>query len=260
MVERVLVKVIGFSDVERHALNTVFRLSEQGQVAYSPWMEEAPQDPQLLLVDGESYEAALELAAPAHAGLQLIWIGPAAPEDASLSFERPLAWPQIVRSMDALFSPASSLDFDLDAGAELDVDLEVAPDEMGGDTQPPEPLPPFKRALIASADRDQRLYLRARLALANLTQADEAETGPQALEMVRSQHYDVALIDFAVPGGDGWSLLKALREARPAIAHLIVTKSRPTAGERVRAWFQGMAGFFGQRPDPEKLGALLQKV
>ena len=85
-----------------------------------------------------------------------------------------------------------------------------------------------------------------------------------AKKIVRPLHseadYDVALNDFAVPGGDGWTLLKALRQARPPIAHLIVTKSRPTVGERLRASFDGLAGFFGQRPDPEKLAALLQKV
>jgi len=260
MVQRVFVKVIGFSDVERHALNTLFRLSSQGETMYIPWVEGAPEPARLLLVDGESYEAALALADPAVAGMELVWIGPAAPDEASCSFQRPLAWPEVVRAMDHLFAPPTPLDFDLDApGApELDLDLDLqAQDGAAADTRPPLPA---KRALIASADRDQRLYLRARLALADLTQADEAETGPQALEMARSQRYDVALVDFAVPGGGGWQLLKSLRSAQPAIGHLIVTKDRRSAGERLHARLAGLAGFFGQPPDPEKLRNALQKV
>ena len=37
-VKRVFVKVFGFDDVERHALNTVFRLSETRPVAYALWL------------------------------------------------------------------------------------------------------------------------------------------------------------------------------------------------------------------------------
>jgi hypothetical protein len=69
----------------------------------------------------------------------------------------------------------------------IDFDLDV--DSAGPETQPPEPREPAKRALIASADRNERLYLRARLALAELTQADEAETGAQALELTRAHQY-----------------------------------------------------------------------
>ena len=72
--------------------------------------------------------------------------------------------------MDELFVPPEPVDFDLDF------------DESAAETWPPTP----ERALIASADRDERLYLRAKLALADLTQADEAETGAQALELARA--------------------------------------------------------------------------
>ena len=35
--QRVFVKVLGFSDVERHALNTLFRLSEDRETGYALW-------------------------------------------------------------------------------------------------------------------------------------------------------------------------------------------------------------------------------
>jgi CheY-like chemotaxis protein len=117
-----------------------------------------------------------------------------------------------------------------------------------------------KRALIASADRDERLYLRARLALAQLTQADEAETGAQALELTRAHHYAVALVDFSLPDVDGWAFLKELTEAKPAIRHVIMTKANATLGARLRARISGAKACFEKPPHPAKLRDLLEKV
>lgn len=243
MAHRVFIKVIGFSDVERHALNTVFRLSEERETSYALWTPETADAAQLLLVDGLSYQGRLEAQSPQNAGLKLVWVGEAPPESSWRVFQRPIAWPDVVQAMDQLFAPAD-LDFDLGFG----------------DTVPPEPAEPVKRALIASADRDQRLYLRARLSLAQLTQADEAESAAQALELMRAHSYQVALVDFALPGGDGWAFLQRLARAEPAIPHLIVTKARASWPDRLRARLAGTAGLFGQPPDPGRLQAMLQKV
>ena len=144
--------------------------------------------------------------------------------------------------------PPEAIDFDLDFDTE------------DGDTRPPEPREPGKRALIASADKNVRLYLRAKLALAELTQADEAETGAQALELARAHQYAVALVDFALPDVNGWAFLKELSEARPAIPHVIITKAKASLAERVRAWFAGAKGCFDKPPHPAKLQYLLQQV
>lgn len=247
MAQRIFIKVMGFTDIERHALNTVFRLSEQRGTIYSLWQADAPEAPRMALIDGQSYEARLELESPNNDSLKLIWVGAVAPVSAWRVFERPLSWPDVVEAMDELFAPPDLLDFDL-----------------GYDTGSPDTLPPEeparKRALIASADRSERLYLRARLALADLTQADEAESGAQALELARTHHYAVALVDFALPDVNGWVFLKALRQARPAIEHVIVTKSGASAGERLRAWIGGAAALYDKPPHPGKLQHLLQKI
>ncbi|MDP3759949.1 MAG: response regulator [Ramlibacter sp.] len=247
MAQRVFVRVVGFTDVERHALNTVFRLSEQRDTAYSLWMADAPEAPRLALVDGQSYEAPLELESPGNEGIKLIWVGAVSPARAWRTFDRPIAWPQVLKAMDELFAPPQPLDFDLDfdsGGPDT-----VPPDERGG-----------KRALIASADRDERLYLRAKLALADLTQADEAETGARALELTRAHQYDVALVDLALPDMDGWALLRELTGAKPGIPHVIVSKSRASMAERVRAWLGGAEGCFDKPPHPGRLQDLLQRV
>jgi CheY-like chemotaxis protein len=248
LAQRVFVKVMGFTDVERHALNTVFRLSEQGGINYSLWQDDAPEPAKLALIDGQSYEARLELESPGNAALKLIWVGAVAPVEAWRVFQRPLVWAEVVKAMDELFEPAQALDFDFDLEGIPTAEIR-RPDQPAG-----------KRALIASSSREARLYLRARLALAQLTLADDAETGAQALELARMHHYAVAVVDFALPDVNGWAFLKELTQARPAIEHVIFTKPRASLGERLRAWLGGAKAFLDQPPHPGKLRDLLRKV
>ncbi|MEO8119797.1 MAG: response regulator, partial [Rhodoferax sp.] len=60
----VYVKVVGFTDIERHALNTLFRLSTGQSTSYGLWTPEAPVPPRLALIDLDAYEAGLALASP----------------------------------------------------------------------------------------------------------------------------------------------------------------------------------------------------
>ena len=140
MTQRVFVKVLGFSPAERHALNTLFRLSELRETVYSLWGPQAPEPPRLALVDGRSQEAHEELG-PADKALKLIWIGSVAPASSWRSFERPLFWPNVIQAMDELFAPPGSLDLDLDFD---DAPQTLPPGAPGWDGSPP------LRALIAS--------------------------------------------------------------------------------------------------------------
>ncbi len=168
MAQRVFVKVLGFSAAERHALNTLFRLSEQRETVYSLWEPQAPEPPRLALVDGRSQEAHQEsrtggqvaqadLDRVGGAGQQLALLRTAA----ALARRDPGPWMNCSRRP-VRSTWTSTLD---------DASQTLPPGVRGWDGSPP------LRALIASCDRDQRLYLRARLALAELTQVDEAETG-----------------------------------------------------------------------------------
>ena len=210
--ERVFVKVVGFSDAERHALNTLFRLSEERETRYVPWAAEQGIAPHLTLIDSESHEALVEFELPSNQGARVVWIGDRSPARAWRSFPRPIDWPAVIAAMDQLFMPA---EIDLDIGLDLDFEIDLADPSVL--TEGP------KRALIANADRAERLYIRARMSLADLTQADEAETAADALELARNHRYDVAVIDYALPGKGGWPLLRALAQAEQRIPLLIVS-------------------------------------
>jgi len=237
MARRIFIKVIGFSTEERHALNTLFRLSEDAVTTFSPWSAGAPHEPSLVLLDGQSYEARLEAESPANAELPLLWIGDDPPPQAWRSFPRPLHWPEVIEAMDGLFN-VSELEFDPDL-AEL---AEVAAN---------------RHALIVSPSPEHRLYLRARMALVQLTQADEAESGAQALELARGMRYDLAVVDCGIPDMDAWALLRQLRSGPRPIAHTAITKERLSWPDRLRAWLAGVELLMERAPDPNRLEAWL---
>ena len=239
MAQRIFIRVVGFSDEERHALNTVFRLSEQCRTMYQLWAPGAPEPPRASLLDAHSHEARLEAESPRAHDACILWVGPHPPASATQAFSRPLAWGEVIDYLDALFP---------EGGDGLDLDLGEAEDSLMSQ----------KLALIVSGDREQRLYLRARLALAKLTLADEADSGSRALELARGKQYDVAFVDRGLPDTDPWGLLRALREGRNAVPHLAVTGEVGVA-ERLRARLAG-AHALDHPPHPAQLKEWLRRI
>lgn len=239
MAQRIYIKVVGFSDEERHALNTVFRLSEQCRTMYQLWTPQAAEPARAALLDGQSWEARVEAESPLHRELKLLWVGPNAPATIWRSFQRPIVWQEVIGGLDTVFDPDAAVDLPL--GTE------------------PESAMSQKQALIVSSDRGERLYLRARLSLARLTRADEAETGSHAMELARSKQYDLALVDASLGDMDAWALLSRLRGGRRPIPHLALTKAARSMAERMRAW-RGSTALLEDPPDPERLDAWLSRI
>jgi CheY-like chemotaxis protein len=258
MAHHQFVKVVGFSAAERHALNTVFRLSDEGRRAYALWTPEASDAPSLLLLDGETAEARAELALPQADGARVIWVGADAPAGSWRVFDRPISWPHVVQAIDRLFEPAASV---TTGDGEVDFDLgdDNGPDTQPPDTLPPEPVSPQPRALVASADREQRLYLRARLALAGLTAVDETDSGGQAVELAKRLTYCLAIVEHHAPEVDAWSVLKRLRALGADRPSVILTKPHASPLDRLRAWV-GRAAFLSTPPDPAQLDAAIRRV
>ncbi|RYX98150.1 MAG: response regulator [Comamonadaceae bacterium] len=109
-VKQVLVKVFGFGDAERHSLNTVFRLSQNGPVGYTLWTEGASGTAEVVLMDGESWEAGVEMARPSFQARWLIWVGDGPPPQAWKTFSRPLRWDSVIQAMDQLFAGTPARD------------------------------------------------------------------------------------------------------------------------------------------------------
>lgn len=242
----VYVKVVGFRDVERHAINTLFRLSLGRPTSYGLWTPEAPVAPRLALIDLDAYEAGLALASPGlNPNLKMICVGRDAPASAWRTFQRPLHWPDVVQAMDSLFAPAETLEVDIDLG-----------DGAAGAGVPPG----YKVTLLVDPCKEDRMYLRARLALAGHTEIAEARTGAQALELAKIRHYDLVIVSLDLPDMDGWGLIGQLVALEPAIGSVIVTTTDKSWHVREQAEASGCSGLLEKPFDPLQVVELLQKI
>jgi CheY-like chemotaxis protein len=241
----VYVRVVGFLDTERHALNTLFRLSHERETSYVLWTPDILVAPHLALIDVESYESGMALASPGlNRNLRLICVGEGAPPSAWRVFSRPLNWPAVVHAMDALFTSASGLDIDMD---------------LDGDSSATAPLG-IKATLVMDASLDERRYLRARLALAGLVEVDEATTPAQALQLAKNRRYDLVLFNLDTPSPDGWIFIDRLVALEPAIGGVVLTTTDIAWHVQERAEQAGCRGVLHKPFDPLKISRMLQKV
>ena len=87
-----------------------------------------------------------------------------------------------------------------------------------------------RRVLVVSADVDERVYLRARLALAKLVWVDEAATTTQAEGAMNTHRYLMAIFNLDVPVVDGLALAKRFRQTHPEAACVVTGVASPLAG------------------------------
>lgn len=208
--QRIFVNVVGFSDVERHALNTVFRLSEERELSYVPWVPlTAPgahpttMHADVVLVDGDSVEAVLAHAKELPIGQRLIWVGPGAPVHAWRVVGRPIQWAGLLDDLDAVYAArqidSGYLDLDVTAPAPLEIATGV----------------PHKRALLVGPKPQEQTILRARLALVGVVDTDVPHNTELALEMIGRQHYSCGVFNLDDHHIDVWSLARLFAQHNP---------------------------------------------
>lgn len=245
MTSVVWVKVVGFSDIERHSINTVFRLSEGHCPSYALWTTETQAAPNVLLLDVDSYEAGLEMVSPSfNAHLKCICVGDEPLANAWRSFARPVDWPALIRVLDGLFSLQG--DVDIDIGLYNDVD---------------KPVPPGVRvSLVVGMLREERLYLRARLAIAGLTDVDEVDTAQEANVRTVERRYDLVVVSLDLQGTDPWALVESLKQLPEPPHAVLVATHTPSWRSMERAEQLGCLGLLEIPFNPQQVMGLLHKV
>lgn len=245
MVAHTWVKVAGFSDVERHSINTLLRLSETHSPSYALWTPDVPSAPHVALIDLDSYEGALEMESPRYnPNLKHICVGRKASPKAWKMFTRPVEWGVLVKEMDSLFSLA------------LDLDLDISLDAVGAQPTPPG----VKVTLVVGLSREDRLYLRARLSLAGFTDVDEAATAAEATEYLGRRQYGLVVVSLELADADPWSLVRALKDMPLPVRSVVVATSSPSWGAMDTAEKAGCAGLLEIPFQPNHVYSLLQKV
>jgi CheY-like chemotaxis protein len=241
----VWVKVVGFSASERHSIQTLFRLSTSQIPSYRLWTKDAPVPASLVLVDTDCHEAEVEMASPAfNSHLKVIAIGGRSLGQAWRSFQRPVDWSAVVQVMNGLFNVQTP-----------------AQQEDGAANGKEGPLAHGVRAaLLVGMTVEERLYLRARLALVGLTDVDEADTLEKVGERIESRHFDVAVVSLELADGDSWGLVQTFRDMLYPPHAVIVATSKPSWSVMEQAEQSGCKGLLEIPFNPPQVMRLFQQV
>ncbi len=111
---------------------------------------------------------------------------------------------------------------------------------------------------------DDSLVIRQMLR-ADLTQrgyeVDEASGGRSALEKLRQRQFDMVVSDQNMPGMDGLTMVKALREI-PEYARTPVLVLTTETSDEMKAAFRaaGATGWMSKPYDPERMSGALAKL
>jgi DNA-binding NarL/FixJ family response regulator len=89
--------------------------------------------------------------------------------------------------------------------------------------------------------------------------AGEAADGPQVLELVRKDDWDVVVLDIAMPGRGGVDILRQLKNEKPGLPVLILSMY-PEEQYAVRCLRAGASGYLTKESAPDELVTAVQKV
>ena len=87
----------------------------------------------------------------------------------------------------------------------------------------------------------------------------EARSGPEALELVEKQNWDIAVLDLSLGGRSGLEVLGEIKQRRPGLPVLILSMH---AEEQyaVRAFKSGASGYITKASPGEELRAAILKI
>lgn len=239
------VQVVGFDDAERHTLNTVFRVSSASATSYALWKPELAAAPHIALIDLDSYEGGLVIGSPGlNPHLKIIGVGSQAGENVWKAFPRPVDWSALLQVLDGHFAPQTVLDIDIDVN----------------ETAEKKVPPGVKVAMLVGMELQERLYLRARLSLAGVTDVDEAESITEASTRLFLRPYELVLISLELTDADPWALVQTLKGLPSPTRSVIVVTRAPSWGAMERAEQLGCTGLLEIPFLPQQVLNLLKKV
>jgi two-component system OmpR family response regulator len=114
------------------------------------------------------------------------------------------------------------------------------------------------KCLVVEDDRKLALFLSRALSEEGYT-VDICGAGTDAVQQVRAGEYDFVLLDWMIPGLDGLSVCRDIRQAGLTIPVIMLT-ARDAAGERVLGLRAGADDYVGKPFDMEELLARIEAV
>jgi DNA-binding response OmpR family regulator len=89
----------------------------------------------------------------------------------------------------------------------------------------------------------------------------EAPDGDAGLEMLRSEHPDLVLLDVMMPGLDGWQFMEALKsDAATASIPVVMLTARVQREDEIRGWLSGAAEYLPKPFNPSTLTEVVRRT
>ncbi len=115
------------------------------------------------------------------------------------------------------------------------------------------------RALVVDDSSTVQIQLTRELATCHL-QADVAETGEQALEMIDKNQYDIIFLDVVLPGIDGYQVCKNIkRNAENKNVPVVMLTSKSSPFDKVRGTMAGCSAYLTKPVDYDKFHQILDQ-
>jgi DNA-binding response OmpR family regulator len=113
--------------------------------------------------------------------------------------------------------------------------------------------------LIADDDANIRRMIRVNLEAEGF-QVFEASDGREALDLIRENHPDVALIDVRMPQVDGFAVLRELSARGESAQRVLLVTGAVDEDDFIRGWGLGADGYISKPFEPADLMAAVQEV
>lgn len=89
--------------------------------------------------------------------------------------------------------------------------------------------------------------------------AAEAKNGQEVLEKIRSNKYDIVLLDISMPGMSGLEVLKQLKIEKPKLPVLVLSM-HPEEQYAIRVLRAGASGYLTKESAPDELITAVRKI
>jgi len=273
--DQYLVDVIGFNDVERSMLSSIFALAARRDPGFAQFEPgSGDRKPDVYLVDADNPAAYNEYRAlHKRASLPAVLVGSRQQGADGLVLARPLQWARLLQALDDTISnpgeqPITRAPARAPAplGQSMRRSLSDAP--LGRSTpgrEAPSAEAAHKRmlgdtVLVVDDNATVRMFMQAKLAPFGF-EVDIAETGEEAIGLSATQEYTCVFLDVVLPGIDGYQVCKLIKGNKQAIKKtaVVMLTSRSSPFDKLRGSIAGCDEYLTKPLDEDRLLEVIAK-